>query len=156
MWRVEVKPTIISWRFSLQLVMSFFKTIICYLNDIIFRWWSYTHNNDQNLCIVYIIFVDQICKPWNLVSWNGLVFCLSSDGCITKYLTLRGLVQPHPTWWACVWPFRIHYLWRVCGFLTQKCRSWWHVWDKLCGFMHYNVQHVVFNVAYITLTLRLA
>jgi len=26
-----------------------------------------------------------------------------------------------------------------------------HVWDKLCGFIYYNVQYVVFIVAYDTL-----
>jgi hypothetical protein len=29
------------------------------------------------------------------------------------------------------------------------------VWGKLCGFIHYNVQYVVFIVMYITLKLQL-
>ncbi len=30
-------------------------------------------------------------------------------------------------------------------------KNWWHVWDKFRGFIHYNVQYVVFIVTYIIL-----
>jgi len=34
---------------------------------------------------------------------------------------------------------------------TKKLWLMIHVWGKLCGFIHYNVQYVMFIVAYITL-----
>jgi len=39
-------------------------------------------------------------------------------------------------------------------FLTQKVAIH-NVWGKLCGFVDYNVKHVVFIVAYITPKLNL-
>jgi hypothetical protein len=39
-------------------------------------------------------------------------------------------------------------------FLTQKAIAH-DTWGKLCGFIHYNVQYVVFIVTYITLKLQL-
>jgi len=46
-----------------------------------------------------------------------------------------------------------------CNYLPQENvvfleKTPWHmacVWGKLCGFIHYNVQYVVFIVAYVTL-----
>jgi hypothetical protein len=44
---------------------------------------------------------------------------------------------------------------RECGFFSHKKKSHcssWHVWGKLCGIIHYNVQYyVMFIVACVTL-----
>jgi len=40
-----------------------------------------------------------------------------------------------------------------CVFLTQKPVAHHKVWGKPCGFIHYNVQYVVFIVVYITLAI---
>jgi hypothetical protein len=40
---------------------------------------------------------------------------------------------------------------RICGFCSHK-KLWLgaNVWDKLCGFIHYNVQYVMFIMAYLS------
>jgi hypothetical protein len=43
---------------------------------------------------------------------------------------------------------------RECGFPKQKAIAH-DTQGKLCGFIHYNVQYVVFIVMYITLKLQL-
>jgi hypothetical protein len=45
---------------------------------------------------------------------------------------------------------------RQCGFFAHKrSQLMIHVWGKLCHFIHYNVQYVLFVMAYITLHLTL-
>jgi hypothetical protein len=45
-----------------------------------------------------------------------------------------------------------HYSLEDNGFSSHKRSCLMnYVWDKLCGFVHYSVQYVVFIVAYITL-----
>jgi hypothetical protein len=42
---------------------------------------------------------------------------------------------------------------RTWFFSHKSCNSW-HMWGKLCGFIHYNVHYVMFIVAYITLKMQ--
>ncbi len=43
---------------------------------------------------------------------------------------------------------------KECDFSYTKGHGSWHLWSKLCGFIHYNVQYVVFIVACIALKLE--
>jgi hypothetical protein len=43
---------------------------------------------------------------------------------------------------------------REHNFSHTKCCGSWHMWGKLCGFIGYNVQYVVFIVAYLILKLQ--
>jgi hypothetical protein len=42
---------------------------------------------------------------------------------------------------------------RTWFFSYKSCNSW-HMWGKLCGFIHYNVHYVMFIVAYTTLKIQ--
>jgi hypothetical protein len=44
---------------------------------------------------------------------------------------------------------------RECDFSHTKTHGSWHMWGKLCGFIHYNVQYMVFILTYVTLKLQL-
>ncbi len=46
----------------------------------------------------------------------------------------------------------MHQIMQECGFFHTKGHSSWHVWNKLCGFIHDNAQDVVFIVTHIILT----
>jgi hypothetical protein len=50
--------------------------------------------------------------------------------------------------------FHYKIMWFLWFLHTKSCNSW-HVWGKLFGFIHYNIQYVVFIVAYITLKWKL-
>jgi hypothetical protein len=39
-------------------------------------------------------------------------------------------------------------------FFSYKSYNSWHMWGKLCGFIHYNVHYVMFIVAYTTLKIQ--
>jgi hypothetical protein len=60
------------------------------LYDIIFWWWSYTHNYDQNLCWRWILFQEfkiMNLPPQTLMPWNGLALAYYV-GCISKLALL--------------------------------------------------------------------
>jgi hypothetical protein len=60
------------------------------LYDIIFWWWSYTHNYDQNLCWRWILFQEfktLNLPPQTLMPWNGLALAYYV-GCISKLALL--------------------------------------------------------------------
>jgi hypothetical protein len=57
------------------------------------------------------------------------------------------LVQLKSSWWKIKTPTT---KWSLTHIIDRDLK---HMWGKLCGFIHYNVQHMIFIVTYITLAL---
>jgi hypothetical protein len=58
------------------------------LYDIIFQWWSYVRNSDQNVFVEYELFFKSLNLPPQIwMSWNGLTTLAHCDECVA-WLTL--------------------------------------------------------------------
>ncbi len=88
---------------------------------------------------------------------------------VQECLNIMGTKSPWSKFWIHPWKDEVQEehvwlkssWWKIktpttkSSFLHIIDRDLKHMWGKLCGFIHYNVQHVIFIVTYITLELQL-
>jgi hypothetical protein len=69
--------------FSLRSAVADYAIFLMTLYDIIFQWWSYTHNS-QNVCWTWFFFkIIESIIPTTLMSWNSLTRACYV-GCIAR------------------------------------------------------------------------
>jgi hypothetical protein len=73
-----------------------------------------------------------------------------------KFLLTTSLKRLHKLQRPCIcWICKMFHYKTMWFFSHKKSQFMTQVWSKLCGFIHYNIQKMVFIMAYITLNSNL-